>query len=198
MALSFATSFAAANEEKPTFVVHSNSDGTIFAQITDNGEWGLTQPATEEASGGTTIYNFKTNKKTNFKVSGFSASCISEDGNIVYGNHGLKAAYYDRTTEKITDLEMPTMNAPAGNSIVNVTCELAMISAVSADGKWAVGTGRQTSASDCMIECGVLWDLTTGKVVPLNNVPTKDMCHENTFQCRFVDINDNLLHQSHA
>ena len=180
-----------AKAEKPSFLVHAKSDGTIFTQITDNGEWGLTQPATEEASGGTTIYNFNTNKKINFKVSGFSASCISEDGNIVYGNHGLKAAYYDRTTEKITDLEMPTMNAPAGNSIVNVTCELAMISAVSADGKWAVGTGRQTSASDCMVECGVLWDLSTGKVVALNNVPTLDMCHEDTFQCRFVDINDN-------
>jgi thiol-disulfide isomerase/thioredoxin len=175
---------AAQSVTPPVITTYSNS--TIVLGITSNSKWAIFENRGEEATGGK-IFDVANNVYTNVTSSNStdngSVADISDDGNIVVGLYQDKPAFWNKSTGVWT-----TLPAPAGTS------ETGSAVAVTADGKYAVGYvwGNSTDNTDSEFKSydqqQVMWDLTTQKVVSLNNVPIKDISNSNQYQSSFRNI----------
>lgn len=167
----------------PTFHDCSYEDGSIVMKISDNGLWGVAQPAYTDArsSAQARLVNVKDNSfviiQTTEDVTANGACTINDvtnDGNIVVGGYTGLPAYWNATTKKWKYLPLPDGAATA------------TLTAVTPDGKYAIGNAT-FDENEYWME-GAMWDLTTNKIVDLPNRPRLDMTHEDQHQQRFEDI----------
>jgi hypothetical protein len=161
---------------KPNIEVYTN--GYIISGITPNGKYTLYENRNEDEKSGGKIVNLLTGESTVITAANTDASDmgqandISNDANIAVGVYEEFPAYWNKTTGLWTNLETST-DVISGEAV-----------GVSADGKYAVG--REFYGEYAFGE--MLWDLTTGKKVALNNVPTLDLNSENNNQNQFLNI----------
>ena len=167
----------------PTFHDCSYEDGSIVMKISDNGLWGVAQPAYDDAkaSGQARLVDIKNNSYVIIQTSEdvlANGACtindVSNDGNIVVGGYTGLPAYWNATTKKWKYLPLPE---GAGTAV---------LTAVTPDGKYAIGNAY-FDENEYWIE-GAMWDLTTNSIKELPNRPRLDMTHEDQHQQRFDDI----------
>ena len=93
----------------PTFHDCSYEDGSIVMKISDNGLWGVAQPAYDDAkaSGQARLVDIKNNSYVIIQTSEdvlANGACtindVSNDGNIVVGGYTGLPAYWNATTKK--------------------------------------------------------------------------------------------------
>ena len=151
----------------------------IVNKISDNGEWAVGVNTNSETTDGVGGILIKISDLSWVEVIGNESETdrgdvrdVTDDGEIVVGSHNGVPAYWTRSTESWTALQMPS----AAMSAIAV--------AVTPDGKFAVG---ETVLGE--YERGnALWDLSTGKLVATPGLPVLDMQHEDNGQNSFVDI----------
>ncbi len=159
------------------------SDASVVQRLSNNGLWGVAQASMSDAveSGQAKLINLTTDEYQVFQTQDdvvASGACIAKDvpndGNIVVGQYKTQPAYWTKSTGKWTIL--PAVSGCSGGTVLAVT----------PDGKYAVGSCNYITNK--FQEKGAMWDLTTGKIIELANVPTIDMTHETQNQMRFTDI----------
>ena len=84
---------------------------------------------------------------------------MTDDGKMVVGSYNGYPATWNPQTKEWTKVAIPE------------GCDAGRINAVTPDGKYAVGTCNRSS--DWLYEEPVMWDLTTGKIIPVN-IPKYD------------------------
>ncbi len=155
--------------------------GTVVSSISDNGRWGVSQSGGETESGelysnGGSVWDIRTLTATDVVLpkSGIaSISDITDDGKLVVGSCDGLPATYDMDTKKWTTLPLPA-GATGGNLL-----------AVTPDGKRAVGVALIGDEWHAM---PAAYDLTTGQLLNLKNIPTVDMNHDVAEINRFCGI----------
>ena len=170
-------------QQKPTIKTLSFADYSFVQKVSDNGKWGVAQPGSSDAAKSAKAKLVNLSNYTSIELQtqeelvrdgACSASDVSDDGNIVVGSYLGKPAYYNKAQGKWINLPMPKNYDASGN-----------VNAVSADGHYAVGLVQPNNE---YIEKAVAWDLTTGKIWDLPNLPTKDLSGTNQQQTRLTDI----------
>lgn len=156
------------------------SDCTLSA-LSNNGLWGISQSGGETESGelysnGGSVWDIKTLTPTEVTLpkSGIaSISDITDDGQLVVGSCDGLPATYNMATRQWTTLPLPA-GTTGGNLL-----------AVTPDGAKAVGVAL---IGDEWHAVPVAYDLESGKIIELKNLPTVDMDHSVTEINRFCDI----------
>lgn len=168
---------------QPVFHKYSFSDNGIITRMSDNGLWAVAQAGSSDdrKSGRAKLVNLTTDDyqtlQTEAEVTRDGAcyvSDVTDDGNIVTGEVAGMPAYYNKVKGAWTKLPVPS------------ECNGGMVSAVTPDGKYAVGVC--TYAENDYYARGAMWNLTTNSLMELPNLPTLDMNHENQKQYKFSDI----------
>lgn len=170
---------------QPVFHKFSFDDNGIIIRMSDNGLWAVAQPgmSDDQKSGRAKLVDLSkdndnwTQLQTDNDVTqngACSVSDVTDDGNIVVGSYADMPAYWNKTTGEWTKLPIPD------------ECSGGEVSAVTPDGKYAVGLC--TYDSNEYWQRGVMWNLTTNTIVELPNVPTLDMTHEDQHQYKFTHI----------
>ena len=169
--------------EKPVFHKISFSDYSIVVKVSDNGKWGVAQPGMTDAakSAKAKLVNLTDYSSIELQTQeeltrdgACSVGDVSDDGNIVVGAYKNKPAYYDKSQGKWIELPMPEGFNVSG-----------MVNAVSADGRYAVGL---VQPGNIYQEKAAAWDLTTGQLWELPNLPVKDLSGTDQHQTRLTDI----------
>jgi hypothetical protein len=178
--------------QKPKISVYNN--GYIIIGITPNGKYTLYQDRSEDKTSGDKIVNLETGEETYVRTTGStkngSVSDISNDGSIAVGTYDGFPAYWTKSTGLWTALEVGS-NVTSGE-----------VNAVTADGKYAVGRVFLKSSSSLLTQSvttkdlfawsntfdAVMWDLSTGKQMTLNNVPNRDLNYQVQSQNQFNNI----------
>lgn len=181
MALVFTTSAYAQTVGKPSFVYQKFADYAIAYILSDNGKWALAYGGSTEqmANGQARLINVDTKEVTVIRhfdeldedaVGEYDVRDVTDDGNIVVGACGGeftlagsyigRPGYWTRSTKTWKTLPMPE------------GISTAVVISVTPDGKYAVGCGEENAdEAFSSTSQGIMWDLTTGKIVELNNVP---------------------------
>lgn len=157
--------------------------GSKVMGVSDNAQWAVARNSGEDGS--TTaprLLNVKTNKFTNLFTSAEDhgdACDVTNDGKYVAGQVNDRAAIYD--VEAGSWIKLPH---PSGKSF-NIT----YASAITPDGKYAVGSGWKVSA-DGYKESPMYWDLTgtSPKLVTLTGLPEIDTNGEKASMVRFNQV----------
>lgn len=166
---------------KPTFVYQKFADYAIAYTLSDNGKWALVYGGSTEqmANGNARLLNVETKEITVIRTEDedddeafgeYDIHDVTDDGNIVVGacngNFSKAGAYFgkpgfwDKRTMEWTELPMPS------------NIKTAVVLSVTPDGKYAVGNGYEDASNAFSSDSyGIMWDLTTKKVVTLNNLP---------------------------
>ena len=174
---------AHADSDVPVFVKYDFSDYGIVTVMSDNGQWGLSTfgVSDNEYSDQTKLVDITTGEYTTIRTdddvtAGYTASAndVTDDGEIVVGSYNGVPAYWTKSTLTWTTVELPSENSSA------------TITAVTPDGKYGVGQGDFSES--LFYSSGIMWDLETGTVIDLPNIPTLDMTHEEQNQMRFLDV----------
>ncbi len=155
--------------------------GTIVSALSDNGLWGISQSGGETESGelynnGGSVWDIQTLTSTDVLLpkSGIaSINDITDDGKLVVGSCDGLPATYDMVSQKWTTLPLPS-GATGGNLL-----------AVTPDGKRAVGVALIGDEWHAM---PAAYDLSTGGLLNLKNIPTVDMNHDVAEINRFCGI----------
>ncbi len=172
-----------ANAQKPEIRKYAFDDSGIIQAMSDNGQWALEGYGTSELAemGNVKIINVKTGEyeelQTEEEVAKYgkqTANDITDDGQMVVGAFKGKPAYWKRATREWVELPVPS------------GCTGAFLSQVTPDGKYAIGQGVDNE--NPYFRKGTMWNLETGRVMLLNNIPTLDMNHENQNQCQFISV----------
>jgi len=158
--------------QKPVFQNYEFEDESIIQGMSDNGTWAVAVGV--EASTARLI-NLNTHEVTSISTSALTEKAydVSNDGKKVVGHQNSTPAYYDVATGKWNLLETQSPYI-YGNAV-----------SISADGQYAVGT---IYYDDGLLSKPALWDLSTGKLVSLFGLPTKDMSHQDQGQMDFRQI----------
>lgn len=171
----------AQSSDKPVIHKYDMTDNGVAQVVSDNGQWALISAGSSDNSSAERIIDLSTNTVTTIQTDdeiaadGEGSFCdVSDDGNIVAGSIKGRPAYFNRTTREWTKLPIPS------------GCSDAYIQSMTPDGKWACGSAGY--ASSIMLSKGVLWNLETGKIVELTNLPHLDMQHENNGQENFTGM----------
>ncbi len=176
---------ALAQTAKPTFIYQKFSDYAIASALSDNGKWAIVKGATNEqlANGYIRLLNMETEKYMVVRTDDeddedamgeYQVCDVTDDGNILVGafdgnftSDGYytgKPGYWTKSTMTWTELPMPAGFASA------------VVSCVTPDGKYAVGTAESdTSSPWTSVSEGVLWDLTTGEILSTPGKPVMEM-----------------------
>ncbi len=194
VALAASVSFSAfaADLTAPEIRSQNFQDSGILFGLTENGEWSLVSFGSSDLQevGTPKILNVPTGKYENIQTAAEieeygkqTFNDITNDGNIVVGALTTKAtgyvttpAYFNRTTREWT-----TLPIPAG-------CDGAFLTKVTPDGRYAIGRGAK--AEDMWFSSGAMWDLQTGVLIDLPNLPVLDMTHENQNQQQLTSISE--------
>lgn len=158
-----------AQTSTPTIKEFSWTDMGIVQSMSDNGQWGLAQPAYDDDIENATarLINLQTKEETALQTTSdrtangaCTVSDVTDDGSIVVGSYKGYPAYWS--------------SASGAWTILDSISGSGTLSAVTPDGKYAVGRAGKTTYSGS----GVMYDLTTGSQVTLTNLPTKDQQHD--------------------
>ena len=144
------------------------SDGSTIHSMSDNGKWAVAYGVSEATS----AYSFTklldfTNHTTQEILSeselNSGIECfvndVSDDAKVVVGCYDGKPAYWNASTKQ-------WMLLPLANNNLGGRLE-----AVTPDGKYAVGVCTNGGYD----EVPVMWDITTGIIIPLEGLPTCDL-----------------------
>ncbi len=168
---------------KPEIRKYAFDDSGILQVISDNGQWALETFGTSDLAemGKAKIVNVLTGAyevlQTDEDIALYGKqtfSDITNDGELVVGAFKGKAAYWKKNTRQW--VELPT---PEG-------CTGAVATHVTPDGKYAIGMGL--NQGNDYFRKGTMWNLETGTIVELPNVPALDMTHEVQNQCQFISM----------
>ncbi len=171
--------------QKPDIKKYSFSDAAILTKLSDNGNWAVAGfGASELAESGRVkivniadgTYEFIQTDDDIKKDGRAYISDITNDGQILVGSLNNKPAYWTKSTGSWTILP------------ISDNCDGATIVAVTPDGKYAIGNGSK--GTDILFNCALMWDLSKGELINLENLPTKDMLNEELNQQRLIDITD--------
>ncbi len=177
---------ALAQTAKPTFIYQKFSDYAIASVLSDNGKWAIVKGATNEqlANGYIRLLNMETEKYMVVRTDDeddedamgeYQVCDVTDDGNILVGafngnftSDGYytgKPGYWTKSTMEWTELPMPDGFTSA------------VVSSVTPDGHYAVGTAESDAAGDFWnsISEGILWDLTTGEILATPGKPVMEM-----------------------
>ena len=183
--MAFSIQALAQTTAKPTFIYQKFKDYAIATVLSDNGKWAIVKGATNEqlANGYIRLLDMTTGKYTVVRTDDeddedamgeYQVCDVTDDGNILVGafngnftSDGYytgKPGYWTKSTMTWTELPMPE-----GKTAAVVSC-------VTPDGKYAVGTA-ESDVSDAWnsVSEGVLWNLTTGKIVETPGKPKMEM-----------------------
>ena len=172
---------------QPDYALCQYDDGALISSMSDNGKWTTLYAVKADGSGdnsGAKLYNVSTRKTTELNggldmntVVSYTAYDVDNEGKTVVGELNHKPAYYSTASQKWIELAY------------NEDVELGMVSSITPDGRYAVGT-VSTPFEDIenYREYGVLWDLNSGKEIALTGLPQKDMAHNQTNMNRFLSI----------
>lgn len=155
--------------------------GTTVSALSDNGLWGISQSGGETESGelynnGGSVWNISTMTSTDVALpkSGIATiTDITDDGNLVVGSCDGIPATYDMLTRQWSTLPLPP-GTTGGNLL-----------AVTPDGAKAVGVAI---IGDEWHAVPAAYDLKTGTLIELKNLPTIDMDHAEAEINRFSGI----------
>jgi hypothetical protein len=162
--------------QKPEIKAYNN--GYIFAGISPNGKYALYESRVEDEKSGGMIVNIATGEEKVITAANEGAtdtgkaSDITNDASIAVGTYEELPAYWTSSTGLWTNLS--TSDTAVSGEVFGV----------SADGHYAVG--REFFSQYVFSE--VLWDLTTGQKVTLNNVPKLDLAAEYMNENQFNNI----------
>lgn len=164
----------AAAAQAPELRSHFFDEPSIYMKVSDNGLWAVTETRPGDVVGGKIVdltnYTYVTLTKVDADVDSKPYD-ITDDGNLAVGSHGAVPAYWTRSDNKWHDVEFDAA-AYGGGSITSVT----------PDGRYAVGSLYHKT--NVYSEYPAMWDLTTGKIVDLPNLPASDLAGENMNQMR--------------
>lgn len=157
----------------------TRSSSAYVRQISDNGKWGvITLDGDQDGNilpGGSVLVNLETMKETKLTGGKWSGvNDVTDDGNIVVGTIDGLPGYYNVSKAEWVKLKLPTSYVTG------------YLSAVSADGKYAVGSA--SPADNIYYQIPIAYDLTTGDEINLTGLPKLDMTHENQNQMTFDRI----------
>lgn len=155
--------------------------GVLIGQISDNGRWGLSQNDGETEGGvlysaGGAVWNLSDMSSADVKLpsSGIaSVNDITDDGRTVVGSCDNMPAFYDTQTGLWSTLPLPDGTIAGG------------LLAVTPDGTRAVGYANVVSDWTAV---PVAYELESGKMLTLKNLPQIDMNHEVSEINRFAAI----------
>ena len=162
-------------------VFKSVPTGTVLSAISDNGRWALSSNSEDRDEAGVVSNGGKlwdTQTMTSVSValpaSGIAAIAdVTDDGQIVVGSYDSQPGFWSKSTNKWTTLPLPG------------GCSFGHLLAVTPDGRKAVGYANLTSEFDAV---PLYYDLETGKLIELTNVPTVNMNHEKSDYSAFTGI----------
>lgn len=175
-----AAAMSAQSSNAPEFIDPAPGAKMVITMLSDNGLWGVSEQASKTdgsiAPSGGTIVNINTLAQEDIShSSGLSGvSDITDDGNLVVGEANGRPAYWSRTTGKWTTLAIPSGYSGG------------RLNAVTPDGRRAVG--YITPPNDPYGAYPVAYDLTTGSMIDISGVPTKDMQNLDQHQNHFSQI----------
>ncbi len=215
VALACATALSAQTiDTKPTFLKVVQSDQSIVANLSDNGKWLLAQPASNEtcAEANVYLYNVETGKSVVIygeealdeedAIGIYHVSDVTDDGNIVVGSYSGEFSteageyagtpgYWVKSEKKWHAFETPSSTLTKEMTGSDLTFSYGVVSCVTPDGKYACGSvtyeGESVYSSPSY---GVLWDLSTGKIITLSNLPTmttESGCHFEAYTSMSAD-----------
>lgn len=161
--------------------IHPLPSGTHICQLSNNGNYGISQSGSETDEGelldcGGEVWDIKTmtSKAVSLPESGVAAiNDITDDGNLIVGSCDGMPATYSVTQGKWTTLPLP--GGTNGGVLLAVT----------PDGSRAVGLAY---VGDEWHTKPAAYDLTTGKLQTLKNLPSVDMDHQEAEINRFCAI----------
>ncbi|MCX4263226.1 MAG: Omp28-related outer membrane protein [Muribaculaceae bacterium] len=152
----------------------------LYSRMSDNGKWAVSEKGSEvdgtiEPAGGY-LLNLETMENRDLSpADGFAGvSDVTDDGQIVVGSFQTRPAMW---TPDEGWIQLPI---PPG-------CQAGYLSAVTPDGKYAVGYAVPIQNS-AYARRAICYDLTKRDYLELSNLPELDMLHENMDQTRFTDI----------
>ncbi len=175
----------AAETQKPVIQKYTFDDSGILNALSENGEWALVTFGTSDLAemGKHKIVNVLTgefeNIQTDEEITLYGKQTVNDitnDGQTIVGAFKGEPAYWSKQTRQWT-----TLPTPSG-------CSSAVITQITPDGKYAIGRGLKAS-NEYYIE-GAMWDITTGQIVILSNLPVLDMSHEDQDQLQLISISD--------
>lgn len=167
----------------PIIKKYTFSDHSYLSRMSDNGKWAVTGAGSSDVACTPKLIDLTSGKSTNIgSTTNDEVTCdVTNDGSIVVGVCQKLPAYWSKTDGQWHKLELKSSRAE--NSLGTLVNGEAV--AVTPDGKYAVG---QVSPGSEYSFAPALWDLTTGKVIELPNLPKKDMAHIDQKQMRFESI----------
>ncbi len=215
LALACATALSAQTiDKKPTFLKVIKSDQSIVANISDNGKWLLAQPASNETCAEANVYLYNVESGNSTVIYGeealdeedaigiYHVSDVTDDGNIVVGSYSGEFSneageyagtpgYWVKSEKKWHAFEVPDSAMTKELTGSDLTYSYGVVSCVSPDGKYACGSvtyeGESVYSSPSY---GILWDLSTGKIIKLSNLPTmttESGCHFEAYTSMSAD-----------
>lgn len=168
----------------PIVKKYTFSDHSYLSRMSDNGKWAVTGAGSADVTCEPKLVNLSSGTFTNIgsATNNEITTDVTNDGNIVVGCCQGLPAYWSKSDGQWHKLELKS-----SHSKQQVAKEMTegSVSAVTPDGKYAVGT---VSAGSDYSFAPALWDLTTGKVIETPNLPLKDMAHIDQKQMRFEGI----------
>lgn len=178
--LMFFTTSATAQSLAPEIVMPSPGSSIIITKLSDNGLWGVSETGSVtdgdiRPSGGV-LFNMQTLQQTDVShSSGLSGVAdVTDDGSLIVGECNDKPAYYTTATSTWTNLPLPS------------GFDRGRLTAVTPDGRYAVGYAASTQ--NILIAAATFYDLSSGTLVDLPNVPVLDMTNEDQKQNCFYDL----------
>lgn len=155
-------SLTGARAQKPAIREYVYSDKVVVSQMSDNGQW-LVATNGENV---TRLVNLTTGTDDviGTEEAPFQGKDVTNDGSLVVGSKDGAPATYSTATHATSTLECPRPYT-SGNAF-----------SVTPDGTLACGVIYQ---GEGYMSRPALWNLSTGKLIDCEGLPTKDMAHLN-------------------
>ncbi|MBQ2122834.1 MAG: Omp28-related outer membrane protein [Bacteroidaceae bacterium] len=174
-------SLAASGQQSALLKRYDMGDGSTIHAMSDNGKWAVAYGVSEATSlysypkyldfTAQTMFDILSEKEANSGIECF-VNDVTDDGNICVGCHDGRPAYWNKQTKAWTYLNLATGNIGG------------RVEAVTPDGKYAVGVCTNGGYD----EVPVMWDVETGAIVNLPNVPKCDLSGGYQQMVRFTGI----------
>ncbi len=176
--------FTTSANTEPRFQIFQFNDNAVITKMSDNGKWAVakgTNAANPLYSVGARLINLESGSVLELAegydpadMVSVSANDVTDDGKIVVGEFNNVPSVWKADEDLFTTL--PLLSG----------CDMGYASAVTPDGRYAVGV--LSYSDNIYAEVPVMWDLTLGRIISLDGLPTKDMSHQNQSQNRFTAI----------
>lgn len=201
-----AGSVASAASLTPDILVPDHEKAMAIVGLSNNGKYGVASIQPDEDGNSNTLgavfYDFTGSKPIytdlTLKHSAVGATDVTDDGKTVVGTVDLMPGYCRNENGTWTwhtlpipnrRVDMPVEDFTTGEeSVATYSLNGGTVSAVSPDGRYAVGLARCNEYE--LFEQAVMWDLSTGKIIDVPS-PTRGIDGEEYYQTRYMQLSDN-------